>query len=95
MVLAQKQTHRSWNRIENPEMDPKLCGHLIIDKAGKNLRWKKKLSFQQMVLRILDGHMKNETGPLSCTVLKDKLKMNGRAGCKTGNHPNPRGEHRQ
>ena len=24
-----------WNRIENPEMDPQMCGQLIFDKAGK------------------------------------------------------------
>ena len=42
MVLAQKQTHRSRNRIENPEMDPQMYGQLIFDKAGKNIQWKKK-----------------------------------------------------
>ena len=29
------------NRIENPEMDPQLYGPLILDKAGKNIQWKK------------------------------------------------------
>ena len=24
-----------WNRIENPEMDPKTYGQLIFDKAGR------------------------------------------------------------
>ena len=30
-----------WNRIENPEMDPRLFGQLIFDKAGKNIQGKK------------------------------------------------------
>ena len=30
-----------WNRIENPEMDPQTYGQLILDKAGKNMPWKK------------------------------------------------------
>ena len=30
------------NRIENPEMDPRLFGQLIFDKTGKNIQWKKK-----------------------------------------------------
>ena len=47
-------------------MDPQLYGQLIFDKAGKNTQWKKRQSFQQMMLGKLDGDMKkNETGPLS------------------------------
>ena len=41
MVLAQKQTHDQWNRIETPELDPQTYGQLILDKAGKNIQWKK------------------------------------------------------
>ena len=26
-----------WNRLENPEMDPQLCGQLIFDETGKNM----------------------------------------------------------
>ena len=35
-----------WNGIENPEMDLRLFGQLIIDKAGKNIQWKKRQSLQ-------------------------------------------------
>ena len=49
-----------------------------------------------MVLGKLDSNMqKNEPGPLSYTIHKNKLKMNERPKCKTGSHQNPRGESRQ
>ena len=49
-----------------------------------------------MVLGKLDSDMqKNEPGPLSYTIHKNKLKMNERPQCKTGNHQNPRGESRK
>ena len=49
-----------------------------------------------MVLGKLDIHMqRNETRPLSCTIHKDKLKMDERSKCETRFHQNPRGEHRQ
>ena len=47
MVLAQKQTHRSIEEIETPEMDPQLCGQLIFNKAGKNIQWKKDSLFNK------------------------------------------------
>ena len=44
-----------------------------------------------MVLGKLDSDMqKNEHGPLSYTIHKNKLKMDERLKCETGNHQNPR-----
>ena len=33
-----------WNKVGNPEVNPHTYGHLIFDKAGKNIEWEKKIS---------------------------------------------------
>ena len=44
----------------------------------------------------LDSDMqKNEPGPLSYTIHKNKLEMDERPKGKTGSHQNPRGENRR
>ena len=49
-----------------------------------------------MVLGEVDSNMQqNKTGPLSHTIHRNKLKMDERPKCETGNHENPRGESRQ
>ena len=40
MVLAQRQKYRSIEQ-NSPEINPHTYGHLIFDKGGKNIQWRK------------------------------------------------------
>jgi hypothetical protein len=39
LVVINRQVDK-WYRIEDPETNPNICGHLIFDKGAKTIQWK-------------------------------------------------------
>ena len=96
MVLAQEQTLRPMKQNREPINGPTNVWPTHLQQRRKEYPMGKRQSLQQMLLGKLDSNMqKNEPGPLSYIIHKNKLKLDERPKCKIGNHQNPRGETRQ
>ena len=94
--MEQKQTHRSMEHNREPRNGPTNIWPTNLWQSRKEYPMGERQSLQQVVLGKLDSDMKkNEPGPLSYTVHRNRLKMDERPKCETGSHQNPRGESRK
>ena len=88
------RTIGQWNKIESPEINPHTYGHLILNKGGKNIQWRKDSLFNKWYLG---------SWAATCTSMKLKhslmpyIKINSKwikdLKLKTRNYKTPRGKH--
>ena len=72
-----------WNRMDSPEICPHLQGQLVYDKGCTDIQWGKDGLFNEWHWQNLTDMQGNETGPLSYTIYKNKLKNGLEHGWQT------------
>ena len=72
MVLAQNKNINQWNRTKSPEINLCNYGHLIYDKEGKNIQWRKDNLFNKENWTFIGKRKKLEHSLTPHTQIKSK-----------------------
>ena len=81
-----KEIQRSTEQTRTSTNKSTLTCHLVYDKIGKNMQWRRQ-PLQQMVFEKLNGYMQKNKGPQKCTLcnyVKNRKNVhNSLKGCFT------------